>query len=701
MSHTSDRASTRPEARTVEIPRTTELNQPFIRVRLAMNLISDGPEFHNALTDPSSKDQPRDSPAQPAVEQSEGNASIDRTTPLHIQFKRRFDKKTDYAVEVARRLILYPMAWANRRLRTNVTVVGITGSAGKTTTKDLCSAILSEFGPCESTFRSENGRFQVAQTIFGLRKQHRYGVVELSAGRPGYLDFSLQLVKPNIGVLTVIARDHYSAFKSIEAIAAEKGKIVSALPENGVAVLNIDDPMVRAIGERSARRIIWVGKSPEATLRLLEARSFWPEPLTLRIQYQGRSYEVQTRLHGTHLALSVIAALGVAIGANLPLENAIEALKKVESPEGRMQIVQSDDGVIFVRDDWKAPLWSLIAPLDFMKQATAKRKVLIIGTLSDYSASATKVYPKTAKQALDIGNLVVFVGPHAHRALKANVDQPDRVLRAFSTIGEAAAFLREGLHPGDLVLLKGSHKADHLVRLLIDRTGSVHCWKDKCDRSIFCGGCPDLSKPSGSPLTASQVPDMEAQGDQQSRALRHANGASVLVGLGNPGERHHNTPHNIGYRTLDYLCEAAGGAWTEEPEGLVSQVTLDGVPVALLKPATYMNRSGDPVLRFLNRIESPLSRCIIIHDDLDLSFGDVRLKMSGGDAGHKGVRSVVSALGSGEFRRVRVGMRRSDDRRRALELVLADYSPSEESMVRLALEKAASIARKEATKSSA
>lgn len=136
------------------------------------------------------------------------------------------------------------------------------------------------------------------------------------------MDLSLRMLKPDIGVLTIIGNDHFQAFKGagIEGIAAEKSKLITNLSRDGIAILNIDDPRVKAIGERCQARIIWVGKAEGATIQLLSATSCWPEPLKLMIAFEGEKYEVLTQLHGTHLALSIMAALGVAIAAGIPLE---------------------------------------------------------------------------------------------------------------------------------------------------------------------------------------------------------------------------------------------------------------------------------------------------------------------------------------------------------------------------------------------
>lgn len=392
-------------------------------------------------------------------------------------------------------LLRFGLALVHSRKLKKVCFVGITGSAGKTTAKDLSAHILRSVGKCYSTPSSLNYPDGIAKILLKVTPRHRFCVLEVSGGTPGEMDRPLRLFTPNIAVLTIVARDHFKAFKSLEAIAREKGKLVSALPADGVAVLNIDDPLVRAIGENCNRQVIWVGEAEGATLRLRSARSSWPEPLTLEVEYKGELYPIRTGFHGKHLALSVLSALGVALAAGVPLSSAITAIAEVKPAEGRMQAVPTEEGVTFLRDDWKAPHWSFAAPLEFMKEATAKRKILVIGTLSDYSQSASKLYPKVARQALEVGDIVIFVGSHALRASKARRDANNENLHTFTDIDEAATFLNALLEPGDLVLLKGSNKADHLVRLMHNWQKPINCWLSRCGVQNFCGDCPALYAP--------------------------------------------------------------------------------------------------------------------------------------------------------------------------------------------------------------
>jgi UDP-N-acetylmuramoyl-tripeptide--D-alanyl-D-alanine ligase len=589
----------------------------------------------------------------------------------------------------------YLVASLNRKRINHVTFIGITGSVGKTMTKELTAAILSSFGTCRKTFLSNNTLESVAGTIWHTGKAHSYCVAELGAYGPGTLDMSLGVLKPDIAVITRIGRDHYAAYKSMEALVAEKEKVLLALPPQGTAVLNIDDPLVKSIGERCNRRIIWFGEGAGATMRLLEAHSRWPETLTLLFEYQDKTYEVRTQLHGTYIATAVLASLGVALAANLPLDKAIEAIAGAQTPEGRMQEVRCDDGVVFIRDDWKAPYWSINEPLEFLKEARAERKIAIIGMISDASGDYGPKYKNIARLCHEFADLVVFVGPHARRGLKENQDKNNDTIRGFRNIKNAAEFLNHELRPGDLVLLKGTNEQDHLFRLILNRSNPIQCWEIQCDLQVYCDACPQLNKP----LRETNLSDFGYPS--------HGPALPTVVGLGNPGARVQCTPHNVGYRVLDKLAESGGGIWKKHPEGWVCELDLQGKAVLLFKPGVAMNNSGIMVRRFLARTGSNPQNCIIVHDDIKLSLGNVRLKSKGGDADHKGMRSILSAFDTEDITRVRLGVGGLDntrkakwygfgmrkDVRKARQFVLTKFSKNEEKLLMPVIEQAAAMIR--------
>ncbi len=536
-------------------------------------------------------------------------------------------------------------------------------------------------GPCQSSPGSANEHYDVEWTVLKTTRRHRFCVVEAGAAGPGYLDRSLRVIRPHIGVLTLVEREHYSAFRSKEAIAAEKAKLIAALPADGVAVLNIDDPLVRAIGAQHAGRIVWIGTGENATIRLLASTSIWPDPLSLQVRFDGVEYEIRTRLHGSHLALPVLAALGVAVAAGMPFADAVRALATIEPIQGRMQIESSDDGVTFVRDDWKAPHWSFQAPLDFMRDARARRKVVVIGTISDSSKSPGERHVWAARQALEVADLVVLVGGPS-RALRSSGAGQDPALHIFATLHDAALYLRTELRAGDLVLLKGTNQQDHLVRLLLDRQRPVQCWDMACGRNQFCGTCARLYAPVDEPAFAPPAAFANLPAPRPRRAF------PIIVGLGNPGHDFQRTRHNVGQRVLDAIVEGAGATWQHDAEGVVCALVLEGRAVTLFKPRVNVNDTGPVMRQMLDRASGTADDCIVVLDDMDIPLGHVRVKHQSGDAGHKGMRSIIASLGTDAIVRVRVGVRSQGDTRPAKELVLKAFSTAEETTLAPGLGKA-------------
>lgn len=603
------------------------------------------------------------------------------------------------SIRVHDRCVLALARLKRRRLKDTV-FVGITGSAGKTTTKDLAVAILRRLGPVSCNHASLNYLPEVGMVILNTRGRDHFSVIEIATLLPGDIACKTELVQPKIGALTVVQREHVKSFESIEAIADEKAAMILALPENGVAVLNIDDPLVQSIGARTRARCLWFGSAPQADIRLIEATSSWPDPLTLVIEYQGVQYRCATAIHGKHLVVPVLAAIGIGIAAGAPIETCLAALGDATTTPGRMQIVSESDGVTFIRDDYKAPYWSFPITLEYLRDARAKRKVAIIGTISDYSLSASKLYPKAARLAMDVADLVVFVGPHALRALKARQSEDDHSLVGFTELEDAHRFLQRELREGDLVLLKASNHADHLFRLLLARRRQVLCWRRDCGFNRFCDACPELDKPAhgANVATASVVasgittgPDIASPGiGSPAHSSESVHPGWLIVGMGNHGEAYTGTPHNIGFAVLDHLAERLSAQWQMTDEGMLSHAKLNDHEVILFKPSTLTNLCGPFVARTLQRFGVHPNRIALVHDDADLNLGDVRSKHSGSDGGHKGLRSVFSALGNGgAISRIRVGVRKTDRAgSSARSIVLERFQEEDHDLLRSAQTKA-------------
>ena len=289
-----------------------------------------------------------------------------------------------------------------------------------------------------------------------------------------------------------------------------------------------------------------------------------------------------------------------------------------------------------------------------------------------------------ARRALEAADHVVFVGAWASRALRAARGEAQDRLRAFSTVRQASDYLNAMLRPGDLVLLKGTNRKDHLLRIILARSGQVQCWRDDCGRQRFCDSCERLSvrSPEPAPYVAGSPPAMEVAADPKPA------GGQVVIGLGNPGARYAGTPHNIGHEVLDRLAVALDVQWVEQPQAVVARGRWQGCDLCLVKLQIGVNASGGAVRALAESLGFTPSDCILVHDDLDLPLGSVRARLRGSAGGHRGVASVLDAFQSDAVRRVKIGIGRPDAAGSAADYVLRPFADTDRPLV----EQACSIA---------
>jgi aminoacyl-tRNA hydrolase len=447
----------------------------------------------------------------------------------------------------------------------------------------------------------------------------------------------------------------------MEAIAAEKGKLVAALPETGTAVLNADDPQVLAMAARCRGRVITYGLSPAATVRAENVRSGWPEGLSFDLVYDGRSYAVRTGLCGDHWVHTVLASIATAVAAGVPLSSALRAMEATEPVEGRLFPVTTPVGATLICDYVKAPIGSIPPALEFMRKAQAARKIVVIGTISDFSGSSRGTYSKVAHAALEVADLVLLVGPRSSKGLSARAHEKSHTLLAFVSVAAAADHLRDILRPGDLVLVKGS-RSDGLD-LIVERCTTPGA------RAGTSSGAVAKIHPAGAAASSGRV---QAAAETP---------ACAIVGLGNAGERFRDTPHNAGHRALDHLAQTLNARWEPHEQALVATTDVKGSTVHLVKPMTNINKSGPVVLRTVQDLGLRPDRCVLVFDDADLPLGATRMRQRGSDGGHRGVRSVLECLGTHEVPRVKIGVGIPGQRQHSSADVLRPLSAEELALI--------------------
>ncbi|GAB4391149.1 MAG: hypothetical protein Tsb0032_01620 [Kiloniellaceae bacterium] len=582
---------------------------------------------------------------------------------------------------ILRPLNLRYARWHRARLR-GVSFVGVTGSAGKTTAKAMITEVLTAGGTVRRYGGTGNRLHNVGQAVTSVRPSDDFCVMEVGAESPGFMDPMLDLLQPAIGVVTTVGNDHVKAFGSQEGIAAEKSKLVAALPPDGTAVLNADDPLVWAMRERCDGEVVSYGLKEGADLQARDISAAWPERLSLTVRYRGEDHRVQTQFCGGHWVPSVLAAMATGVAAGVPLADAAAAISQVAPPRARMEPLTTPEGITFIRDDWKASLWAMPSVLNFLKEARAARKILVLGTLSDYSGPARPKYTNIGREALAVADQVIFVGSMATLGLRARkYVGKDQTLLAFPEIKAAAAYLQETLRAGDLVVLKGSGPADHLSRLYHVRTGPVACWRMNCGKNALCDGCVMLRPGPGAPeaMQPGRPPKTAAEPKAEREAVTPP--LAVLVGIGNPGEAFRNTPHNVGFEVLDLLAERHGLSWEEREEAEIAHWPRAAGEILLVKPKLKVNHTGKAVAALAPLLGFTGGDCILVHDDIHLPIGKLRVRQKGSDGGHLGVRSMLSAFQTGEIPRVKIGVRSEANTLAPKDYLVAPFPSAEAGVV--------------------
>lgn len=572
---------------------------------------------------------------------------------------------------------LVKMSHAWRPFLKNSIFIGVAGSAGKTTAKELLLGILSTKGQTVGNPESYNMLPGVAETILRTRRTHKYCVSELSEDRPGAMDPLLDLLQPSIGIVTVVGCDHLAAFQSQDDIAAEIGKLVAALPVTGTAVLNADDPIVLSMTAHSVAKVVTFGISEGADLRAEDVSSAWPARLEMTVVHGAERARVFTQLCGMHWVPSVLGAIGGGMATGMSLAECAQGLASVAPFDGRMQPVTTPDGVTFIRDDFKSPLWTIDACFAFMKSALAARKIIVIGELQEVGTQKGKKYSRTASLAQEIAEITIFVGPWASSALKARQLDGGNALFAFSHLRDAAEYLNSIMRPGDLVLLKGANKQDHLQRIVLARTEAIACWRDDCGKDLSCSVCPSKKETSGEVLLPTLGNNLKAADliPVAGNNFLEVN-EQVIVGLGNPEKEHFDTPHNVGYEVVNRLAADLGLTWTKTPAALVARGTVDGRSICLIKVQKPMNLTGLGLSQLAESLPFTVAQCILVFDDLEQRLGEVRMRLHGGSGGHRGVASIFDAFQNGAFRRVKVGVGKPAQNGDRAEYVLTPFDPA-------------------------
>ncbi len=346
----------------------------------------------------------------------------------------------------------------------DLTIAGITGSAGKTTTKDLSAQLISTLGPTVAPQNSFNNEIGHPLTVLRADSRTRYLVTELSARGAGHIAALCEVAPPRLGVVLCIGNAHAGEFGSMVQTAAAKSELPRALPADGVALLNADDPLVAQMAAVTAARVVTFGRSPGADVRASEVSLDRLSRPRFTLTMPDGSAPVALRLHGEHHVTNALAAaalagqLGMPVGAVAAGLSAATALSK-----GRMEVTERPDGVVIVNDAYNASPEAVTAALHAVGvMAAGGRAYAVLGRMAELGERSREFHEDAGVAAARTGLTgIIAVGDEAAPILTGAKSVPgyDGELLAVDDAEAAVAALGDRLRPGDIVLVKASKVA--------------------------------------------------------------------------------------------------------------------------------------------------------------------------------------------------------------------------------------------------
>ena len=348
-----------------------------------------------------------------------------------------------------------------RMVADGVVTVGITGSSGKTSTKDLLGQVLATAGPTVSPPGSYNNDIGLPLTVLSADASTRFLVLEMGARGPGHIARLCRIARPEVGVVLNVGSAHLGEFGGVEGIAQAKGELVEALPPNGTAVLNADDPRVLGMAPRTVARVLTTGRGPDADVRAVGVTLDDGARPRFTLAALGEQHPVALQVVGEHQVANALSAAGAALAAGMrPAEVAAALSEAVPRSRWRMEVTRRADGVTVVNDAYNANPESMRAALAALAGLPGTRRIAVLGAMAELGPGADGEHERLGRDAAAGGvDLVVAVGSDAvgiARGARAaglsagegSVHVPDRAA--------ARSLLSEVLRPGDVVLVKAS-----------------------------------------------------------------------------------------------------------------------------------------------------------------------------------------------------------------------------------------------------
>ena len=345
--------------------------------------------------------------------------------------------------------------WRNKL---DLRVIGITGSVGKSTTKELTAQALSSRYKTFKNFGNLNNEIGLPLSILGIRSFHQRAVLEMGFYVPGEIDFLCKIAKPQIGVITNIGTVHAERAGSQEAIARGKAELVQALPPapEGVAILNYDDIRVREMAKMTQARVFYYGLSPEADLWADNVEGLGLDGIRFRLHYRQETLHVHLPLIGRHSVHTALRATAVCLTEGLTWQEILRGLRAGRA-QLRLVAVRSKCGALILDDTYNASPSSTLAALNLLEELDG-RHIAVLGDMLELGQYEKQGHEMVGLRVAEVADLLLTLGERARIIAKAarKAGMPADAILEFDDKDTLTEWLKENLSANDSVLLKGS-----------------------------------------------------------------------------------------------------------------------------------------------------------------------------------------------------------------------------------------------------
>ena len=337
-------------------------------------------------------------------------------------------------------------------------VIGITGSVGKSTTKELATEVLQQRYLTHKNEGNLNNEIGLPLSLLKITPAHKRAVLEMGFYVTGEIALLTEIAKPQVGVITNISEVHLERAGSLEAIIEGKAELVQNLPPapEGVAILNIDDPHVRDMAQRTQARVFYYGLSPEADLWAGDIEGLGLEGVRFVLHHEGETFRVRVPLLGRHSVHTALRAAAVGVTERMPWDQVLSGLTQTHS-QLRLVTVNGPGGSLILDDTYNAAPASVLAALNLLEELEGRR-IAVLGDMLELGDFEERGHRLVGARAAEVAQRLITVGERANwiaeEAVRAGL--PEAAITSVADSDQAVEHLRSEIGSGDVVLVKGS-----------------------------------------------------------------------------------------------------------------------------------------------------------------------------------------------------------------------------------------------------